>query len=443
MAAQDRSLRQKRVAGVMVLGAILGAAWIATSIYRLFEPALEAYVTTTTTATGAAGLEAGSAVLYGGAPRGHITSIETTLPADGATGEIRIAFALDRTLPLAKNASIVRSAGVAGGGGALSVLAPGDPALAFVGADPRVIPMNRGTVAPPDATMVLLGRRNAETLRSIEASLQDFDDELNPRIVRAAKVYRSIRRLLQQLELEVESDDLERATEMRLAAILLRLQSGLPELQRTLISSNNAARALEREVREDGGRIPRRTGVASRNLAIMQTNADDIRSVTDATLVPKVLQIRRESLQAALDAERLFADGSAVLSEASSSIPKILANMKLAGGQLTLALDDLLGLALEAIMIAPDVDSATRRRLLEAVDLSVRAGMDVRMAADRIRNLAELDPSFLADQPGAPNSRVEAFQTAVDRLEAILDQLSRTLAEAVIADVDVRPTPVP
>ncbi|MCP4938874.1 MAG: hypothetical protein GY921_06785, partial [Phycisphaeraceae bacterium] len=110
---------------------------------------------------------------------------------------------------------------------------------------------------------------------------------------------------------------------------------------------------------------------------------------------------------------------------------------------LALAFDDLLGLALEAIMIAPDADSATRRRLLEAVDASVRASMDVRLAADRMRTFTELDPSFVADHPEATTSCIEPFQTAVDRLEATLEQLSRTLVDAVVADGDASPTPKP
>ena len=139
----------------------------------------------------------------------------------------------------------------------------------------------------------------------------------------------------------------------------------------------------------------------------------------------------------------MLADGTALLSEASNSIPKALANMKLAGGQLTLAFENLLGLALEAIMISPDVDSETRRRLLEAVNSAVRAGMDARLAADRMRNLTKIDPSRFEADPDSLNAFVEPFQAAVNRLDAILDQLSRTVADAVVADGDAPPTPAP
>ena len=443
MPAQDRSLRQKHVAGAVVLGAIFGTAWLATGISDLFEPEREAYVTTTTAASGAAGLAVGGPVLYGGAPRGYITSVETSHSRDSAVGRIRIAFELDRSLPLAKNASIVKSVGVAGSGGALSVLAPGDPALAFTRGDPRVIPMNRGSVASPDGIEVLLGRRNAELLRSIEVSLDRFGDEAGPRIARARRMYDSIRLLLDQLELDIESEDLPGSVGSRLTAMIRRLQSGLPELQRTLSSNGDAMQALEQDVRSNGGRIQGRIGVASRNLADLQDIIADLEVLADSSLVPKLLRVRRDAMQAMMDSERLFAEGTAVVSEAATSIPDMLANMKLAGGQLALAFDDLLGLVLEAIMIAPDADSEARRRLLEAVGHAVQAGMDVRLAADRMRNLAKLDPSFFEDQPELRTSCVEPFQAAVDRLETTLDRLATMLAETVEADGDARPTPVP
>jgi hypothetical protein len=443
MAAQDRSLRQKRVAGAIVLGAILGMAWGVTRISRLFEPTREAYVATTTTAAGAAGLEAGGPVLYGGAPRGYITSVDPTIGDDGKVSEIRIGFELDRSLPLASNASIVRSVGVAGSGGAVSVLDPGDPALAFTGTDDRVIPMNRGSVTPADGAIVFLGRRNAELLRSIQASMKRFDENIDPRMIQAAKTYRSLQLALDRLELDVESDDVRRSSEQRLASVIQQVQAALPELERALISSGNAMQTLEQEVRVDDRRIQRGIGIASRNFGDVKTIVADIESEVDASLVPKVLEIRRDSLQALADSERLLADGRIAVSEVGTSIPVMLANMKLAGGQLALAFDDLLGLALEAIMIAPDADSATRRRLLEAVDTSVRASMDVRLAADRMRTITELDPSFVADHPEATTSFIEPFQTAVDRLEATLEQLSRTLIDAVVADGDASPTRKP
>jgi hypothetical protein len=443
MAASDRSSGQQRVAGGVVLVAILGTAWAATSIPRLFEASRVSYVATTNTIGGAAGLEPGGPVLYGGAPRGMITSIETSLPDGAAVGEIRIAFELDRSLPLAQNASIVRSVGIAGSGGALSVIAPGDPAFAFAGDVRRVIPLNHGSVAPADGLMVLLGRRNAEMVRSIQTSLQALDEDLGPRMDQLAKIARSIRTLLDRLELDVESEDLQESIRTRVAVIVRRLQTDLPELQRSLISSGNAMRALEQDVRQDGSRIRRSVAVATRNLDEVLTAADDIEATTRATILPKVLQIRRASLQAVLDSERVLADGTTLLSEASTSIPKALANMKLAGGQLTLAFENLLGLALEAIMISPDVDSETRRRLLEAVNSAVRAGMDARLAADRMRNLTKIDPSRFEADPDSLNAFVEPFQAAVNRLDAILDQLSRTVADAVVADGDAPPTPAP
>lgn len=443
MAASDRSPGQQRVAGAVVLAAILGTAWVATSIPHLFEPARVSYVTTTTTLGGAAGLEPGGAVLYGGAPRGLITSVETSLPDDAAVGDIRIGFELDRSLPLARNASIVRSVGIAGSGGVLSVLAPGDPAFAFDRDDPRVIPLNGGSVTPADGLTILLGRRNAEMLHEIETSLRTFGEDLSPRMARLARITQSIRMLADQLEMKMEADDLAGLATTRGAAIIRRLQAELPEFQQSLTASNEAMQALEQDLRRNGSRIRREAGAANRNLIELQADAADIEAVIEATIVPKVLEIRRASLQAVMDSERVLTEGTEMLSEASTSIPHSLANMKLAGGQLALAFDDLLGLALEAILISPDVDSETRRRLLEAVGLAVRAGMDVRLAADRMRTLTEVDPSFFEARPEALSTYVEPFQTAVDRLETMLDHLSRTLAEAVAAGEDAPSTPVP
>lgn len=443
MAASERSPGQQRVAGAMVLAAILAAAWVAASIPRLFKPAHVSYVATTTTLSGAAGLATGGPVLYGGAPRGMITAIETSLPEGAASGEIRIAFELDRSLPLAQNASIVRSVGVAGSGGALSVLAPGDPALTFADDDRRVIPLNEGSVAPADGLTVLLGRRNADMVRSIRTSLQAIDEAMGPRTASVTQTLRSIQLLLEQLALDVESDAIRESAGARIVAMVHRLQSQLPELERSLTASMNAMHSLEQDFREHEGRIRRQTGDASRDLSVMATEVAGIEAMTEAVILPKVLRIRRASLEAVLDSERLLADAAVLLDEASTSIPHSLANMKLAGGQLALAFEDLLGLALEAIMISPDVDSETRRRLLEAVDQAVRAGMDVRIAADRMRNLTSLEPSFFEAQPDALDAYVQPFQDAVNRLETILDQLARTVTEAVVADGDDRSTPAP
>ena len=436
MAAEARSPRQKRVAGAAVLGGVVAVAWLATSVPRLFESTRIAYVATTSMATGADGLKAGGLVLYGGAPRGHITAIETRLSNSGSTGEIRIDFELDRALPLAPNASIVKSVGVAGSGGALSILAPGDPEYAFSDTGPRVIPMNRGTVEAADGATVLFGRHNAGLLRSIETSLARIGDQAPPRIARLARQVRSLRTLLDRLELDVGADELAGSAELRVATIVNQLQRELPGLRAALAGNGEALDELRQDVAADTGRIRRGLDAVDRDLAELGTESARIESRIDASFLPKVLAMRRDILRAMADAQRSIADGEAIRSEASAAIPFTLANMTLAGGQLSIAFEDLLGLVLEAILVWPDAESETRRRLLEAVDLSMIAGMDVHAAAMRMRSLPKIDERSPRTAEELRTVYVEPFEAAVDRLERNLDELARILGEAFAGDDD-------
>ena len=140
MAASNRTPKDLQTTGAIVLTVGALAAWGLTWIPTLFETRTTEYSALIPLSMGARGLEAGGQVLYGGAPRGEITSVRTERdPETGMPTEIRVVFTLDRALPLAEDATISKSLGIAGTNGAIAISNPGTPGEAFTSGERRVL----------------------------------------------------------------------------------------------------------------------------------------------------------------------------------------------------------------------------------------------------------------------------------------------------------------
>ena len=114
--------------------------------------------------------------------------------------------------------------------------------------------------------------------------------------------------------------------------------------------------------------------------------------------------------------------------EASEGLARTMARMVLAGGQLKRAIDDLLPLAIEAVLTRPNRASASRRLLLEAGNDAVEAGLQLRDAARRLEMLDRLRPLL---DPDATLPPIPDLDEATDRLSDTLDRLAERLREVI------------
>jgi hypothetical protein len=105
--------------------------------------------------------------------------------------------------------------------------------------------------------------------------------------------------------------------------------------------------------------------------------------------------------------------------------------MTLAGGQLVLAFDNLLPMALEAILVSPDAASESRRRTLEAVEDAVLAGSNLRDAARRLENFATMNQPLLESKPELAPLVTEPLADAVTDLERMLQRLAEVLRREI------------
>ena len=172
MAAKTRTSKELQTAGaiLVVVGGL--AAWGLTWIPILFATSTTEYLALIPLSAGGRGLEAGGPVLYGGAPRGTITSVRTERdPTTGMPSEIRVGFALDSSLPLAADATISKSTGIAGTNTAIAISDPGTPKMVFRDDQERILRVKRTGADSGSAAVTLFGRENSRLLTEINEAL--------------------------------------------------------------------------------------------------------------------------------------------------------------------------------------------------------------------------------------------------------------------------------
>ena len=111
--------------------------------------------------------------------------------------------------------------------------------------------------------------------------------------------------------------------------------------------------------------------------------------------------------------------------------------MVLAGGQLRLSLQNLLPMAIEAILTRPDRQSEERQLLLEAVGDAVLAGLSLEDAMRRTRMLTQRygDGNDL-DLPVA--EMVEPLEGVVEELDRLLEAIYRRLRTEIAEELPRR-----
>ena len=145
-------------------------------------------------------------------------------------------------------------------------------------------------------------------------------------------------------------------------------------------------------------------------------------------LEPKLAGVRLDVRSALEDAESVRVRLQELGPEASEGLARTMARMVLAGGQLKRAIDDLLPLAIEAVLTRSNRASASRRLLLEAGNDAVEAGLQLRDAARRLEMLDRLRPLL---DPDATLPPIPDLDEATDRLSDTLDRLAERLREVI------------
>jgi hypothetical protein len=433
MAAKNRTPKELQTAGAIVVTIGALAAWGLTWLPTLFAPRTTEYSASIPLAMGARGLEAGGPVLYGGAPRGKITSVRTK--RDSATGmptDIRVGFTLSSSLPLAADATISKSIGVAGTNGAIAISDPGTPDQFFRKHEARVLRVKPTGGESGGAAFTMLGRENSRLLTKISETLSRMGDDLPPRMAAVATSIRRLQVILERLEIEIGSGFEERQTRFtELIAEGRTLENSLLVLQSGVLEIRPSADSLQADVDLMTSKFIKNGRIIRRKIAVMQEMMRGVEENLDGEFVPEIRGMQRDLISAVDESRRLIGTTKELLPEFAASIRPSMARMTLAGGQLVLAFDNLLPMALEAILVSPDAASESRRRTLEAVEDAVLAGSNLRDAARRLENFATMNQPLLESKPELAPLVTEPLADAVTDLERMLQRLAEVLRREI------------
>ncbi|MDA0296011.1 MAG: hypothetical protein O3A19_03270 [Planctomycetota bacterium] len=445
MAANERTPKELQTAGaILVVVGVLGA-WGLTWLPVLFAAKTTEYLALIPLSIGARGLEAGGPVLYGGAPRGEITSVRTERDlTTGMPTEIQVGFTLNSSLPLAANAAISKSLGIAGTNGAIAISDPGTHDKAFKNDEERILRIKSTGAESGSGALTLLGRENSRLLTNISEDLSRMGDDLPPHLRAFASSFRRLKAILENLQIEVDAglearqtrfDDLI-AEGRAIEEHLLELRSGIGETQPIAASLQTNIDIATRNFANDGRIIRRRSGE-------MQETMQGILEDRGGELTPKIRGMQRDLVSALDESRRLIGATSELLPEMAASIRPSMARMALAGGQLAFAFDDLLPLVIEAVLISPDAASESRRRTLQAVQDAVLAGSNLRDAARRLENFATMNRPLLESNPELAPIVADPLTDAVSDLEKMLQRLAEVLRREILEPLGSLPATEP
>ena len=434
MAASNRTPKELQTTGaiILVVGGLV--AWGLTWLPTLFETRTTEYSALIPLSIGARGLEAGGPVLYGGAPRGEITSIRTERePETGMPTVIRVNFALDSSLPLAADATISKDLGIAGTNGAIAIFNPGTPGEVFADGEQRVLQVAAtGGAESGGAALTMLGRENARLLTRIDESLNRLGSDVPPSLSSVATSIRRLRVILENLQIEIGSGLQDRRARLsELIAAGRKLQTGLSDLHSEMMAARPAVESLQADIDVAMRRFVSDGKVIRRRIGVMQELMTGFEDRVNGDFVPNLRSMQRDLTSALDESRRLLDTADEIMPEIAASIRPSMARMTLAGGQLVLAFDDLLPLAIEAVLVSPDVNSESRRRMLEAVEDAMLAGGDLRDAASRLENFASMNRPLLESNPDLAPLVTEPLKTSITELETMLQRLAEVLRREI------------
>lgn len=430
MSREPRSARTLRLTGAAVILSVLGLGYGASWIPQLLRPPTTQWTATLPVAAGADGMAPGSLVQVGGFAMGKVISVADRIDAAGEDPEIEIRFELDSTVQLSRDARIQRSVGIAGTNGVLDVLDPGRPDAAFEPGEDRSIPIDLNPGAG-GSFGVLLGRTNGILLERISAGVSDGQTRLardaRDTLASSWGLRGDFDRLLARVIPDVDHfENRARSIDSQLA--------GLVVLWSTLVDrlTNLQAEAArdQIEAQEEVAAIRRRFGRIEEGIAVMQDDVEAMSLRWDGMRFD--LALAREDLQAAQrDAAAVSTRVEVLMPEVADGLARSMARMVLAGGQLKRATEDLLPLAIDAVTTRPNGASESRRRLHEATDDAVLAGVALRDAARRLQTVERLRGAELR----RASIDLPSLDDAIERFERTIAALAERLRREISNDL--------
>ncbi len=431
----DPSPGTLRLLGFATLATVIGLGVAVSRIPEWREPEMARWTATIPVEDGARGLEPGGKVLVGGYPIGRIVSVDVLDGVFDVRGRplVGIDFDLPIEVELGRDAVVRRSVGIAGTNGVLDIPDPGSRDRLFAEAAPRVIAID---TSPPSGGSigVLIGRRNGERIEAIADAGERFGTMLPARLRAVTDTARALLEDFDGTEAEViEGTDRGLHRVRLLATRFAALTEKSFEFPAYVESLKGELDVLLADVREDLrawkptiDRIMVNAEVATQDSAVMNRRLAELGTV---------LQAARSDLESAMiDAEAASTRLRMLAPEIGDGLQRTMARMVLAGGQLRMALNDLVPLALRAITISPDRRSVSRRLLLESVNDIVSAIAEVRDAARRLDTLSRLADEMPSGEPDFDADVAASLEARVEALEGLLESLGVRLQAEIRAD---------
>ena len=435
MSRSDPTPERLRRTGLLTLAGIALFAFLLSRLPRLFAPSFTDYVLRIDLVDGADGLAVGNPVLVAGIPHGSITAVT---PIDDSTDRpdvIEVDFNVASSIPMAPNARVTRVTGLGNDGTALSIESLGTPGQTFPTAQRRIVRL--AALTPESGLAKTIGRWNAGTVTSIDANLESAADRLSDLSTEIRGRFDDLRAAILELMQDVEPERLviERNVQ-ELGARLERIRKAWSEL-------TVAFGSVRRDVESSGRVIDDRLDDWQRGWKRIQDHAGVVRADVDAVQA-EVERIRSRMQDITTNLDAAIADGRRAIDalmdvapETRRAMQRTLARMVLAGGQLRMATQNLVPVAVEAILVSPDRRSEERRMLLEAVGDAVLAGLDLEDAMRRTRMLARAQQGV--EDPALPVADlVEPLERVVGELDRLLDAIYRRLRMEIAEDLPDR-----
>lgn len=427
MSRRKPSPKSLRITGAIVIAAVLGLGVGAAKIPDLLRSPVTTWVATLPVSTGADGIAAGSLVQFGGLPQGRVILVKEGLGATEALNLIEIHFELDDKFVLAQDALIRLKVGISGTNGVIDIQNPGQRKSRFGPNEPRVIPI---TLEPPTggSASLLIGTTNALLIEAIGQNADRAATRLTTNLrltnLMGRKIADQINSFAQMSRTDLDLIQQEiKSLQTRYSTVFARE----PIIEKSFESLKTSAEIEVALVRAELLALRDRFEVVESDVAMMREDVEVILLQAD-DMQSRIVAAGSDLQSAMNDLNSIATRFKVYAPEFSDGIARMLARLVLAGGQLKIAFDDLLPVILEAITTRPDRASTSRRLLLEAVDDTVLAGINLRDAARRLERLERL--RRIGKDPG--DSPVPSLEDDVTHFERMVEALAERLRQEII-----------
>ena len=426
MSREKPSPKSLRITGAIVIAAVLGLGVGTARIPDLLRSPVTTWVATLPVSAGADGIAAGSLVQFGGLPKGRVILVKEQIGSTEDSNLIEIHFELDEEFVLAQDALIRLKVGISGTNGVIDIQNPGRSQSRFEPNEPRIIPITLDAPTGGSASM-LIGTTNALLLEEISENAARTTTMLTTNLrltnLMGQKIAEQIRAIAQTTgnELDLIQNEIK-TLRLRYSTVLERQ----PIVEKSLESLKITAEAEAGLVRAELLALRDRFDAVENDVATMQEDVE--------VMLGRTEEMRSGIVAAGSDLQSAMTDLNSMATrfelyapEFSDGIARMLARLVLAGGQLKIVFDDLLPVALEAITTHPDRASMSRRLLMEAVDDTVLAGINLRDASRRLARLERL--RRIGVDPG--DTPVPSLEADVTHFERMVDALAERLRKEI------------